>query len=138
MKKSVKNLTLLLFLLGAVSSCKSSGGSLEFNDPAPSGTLVSSGNFSGTVTGSVLVYDQGNGTYVVRLANLQTPADNTLQLQVDTTTAGSRICTTGLRGFTGNQNYTCSPGFSTGFSVAYIHSPSALDDPGIASLTQQN
>jgi hypothetical protein len=140
MRDSVKNLApLWVTLVLITTACKgTSSGSPYFNYPAPSGTVVASGNFTGTVTGSVLVYDQGNGNYIIRLANLQTPSETDLQLQTDTTTAGSRICTQGLVSFTGNVNYSCDPGFSTGFSVVYIHSPSGLDDPGIASLTPQD
>lgn len=141
---SVRKMTNAVFVTGAsiallISSCSSGSGAR--NDQPPSGTVVSSGSFTSgeTISGSVTVYDQGGGNYVVRLANLSiTQPSASLQLQADITSSASRVTVSGnLAAYSGNVNYNYNAGVETGWSVVYIHQPANQTDPGIADLTQQ-
>jgi len=112
------------------------------NDQPPSGTVIASGSFtgstsSGAITGTVLVYDQCSGSYVVRLANLSAPGGIGLQVQADTTAGGGqRVTVTTLGVTSGNVNYPITVASGTGFSIVYLHSPASNTDPAIATLTQ--
>jgi hypothetical protein len=135
MRWPVKILIPCLLLL----SCGKGNGVV--NDQPPSGTVIASGSFtgsttSGAITGTVLVYDQCNGSYVVRLANLSAPGGIGLQVQADTTTGGQRLNVTTLGVISGNVNYPITTSSGTGFSIVYLHSPASNTDPAIATLNQ--
>jgi hypothetical protein len=136
MRWPVKILIPCLLLLG----CGSGNGVV--NNQPPSGTVIASGSLggstsSGAITGTVLVYDQCGGSYVVRFANLSAPGGIGLQVQADTTSGGGqRVNITTLGVTSGNVNYPVTAASGTGFSIVYLHSPGSNTDPAIATLTQ--
>ena len=106
MRWPVKILIPCLLLLGCAK------GNGVVNEQPPSGTVVASGSFTGSstagpISGSVIVYNQCGGNYVVRLASLSAPGGIGLQLQADTTTGGGqRVNITTLSVTSGNVNYS--------------------------------
>jgi hypothetical protein len=118
-----------------MGSCSSGSGAR--NDPPPSGTVIDQGTLSGTgISGEVTVYDQGSGSYVVRLANLSiaTP-EASFSLQADISSQTSRVTVSGnLASYSGNVNYPYNAGTTSTWSVVYIHQPANNTDPGIANL----
>jgi hypothetical protein len=136
-----RSLTLgFVFLSLFMGSCSSGSGAR--NDQPPSGTVVGSGSFTSTgsaITGTVTIYDQGGGNYVVRLANLSiAQPEASFQLQADITSSASRVTVSGnLAAYSGNVNYSYNAGQETGWSVVYIHQPANQTDPGIATIQQQ-
>lgn len=79
----------------------------SYNDPAPTnGTIITQGNFGGggSVSGDVVIYNMGSGTYIIRLVSLNAPDESGLQMipVVD----GVRATSYSLKGSSGNQNYT--------------------------------
>jgi hypothetical protein len=111
------------------------------NDQPPSGTVIYSGSLNGSstagpITGTVLVYDQCGGSYVVRLANLSAPGGIGLQVQANTTSGGGQPLTVTTLGVTtGNVNYPITAPAGTGFNVVQLWSPGGNTAVAIATLT---
>ncbi|MCM2277599.1 MAG: hypothetical protein NDJ89_05940 [Oligoflexia bacterium] len=115
---------------------KVGGGSLR--DPVPNGTLVASGEFQGqngkTVSGSALVYQTGQVSYVLRLSGVSFPAES--GQQIFAVVGGSTLSAIELRGNTGDQNYdiTLSGFTSPDWQLVRIHSTVYATDYAQATL----
>jgi len=133
MRWPVKILIPCLLLL----SCGKGNGVI--NDQPPSGTVIASGSLSGSttsgaITGTVLVYDQCNGSYVVRFANLSAPGGIGLQIQANTSSGGTTTIST-LSVVSGNVNYPITLSSGTTFSVITLYSPAGNTGVAYATLT---
>ncbi|MGE0614296.1 MAG: hypothetical protein AB7P04_01535 [Bacteriovoracia bacterium] len=138
MKLAKKAVLFHVFILAACGL--RGGGSVYFNDPVPSGSIVAQGSFSGrnnqTVTGSALIYQTTDGTYVIRLQSLSAPDEAALKLYA--TVNGTETLMSTLKGSAGNQNYTTSVSLGATWSSVSIRSSSAnpsVAEYGIALLS---
>ncbi len=95
------------------------GGSGTPNDPRPSGNPVAQGSFSGSVSGSALVFQSGGG-YVLRFEGLSVPSAAGLIVNLYNSSSPFVFNLTAL---TGNQNYNVNAAMgSTQFSSVTISS----------------
>jgi hypothetical protein len=116
----------------ALVSCGIPVGGGKPNDPAPNGTIVASGNLTGSkASANVSIYVVG-ATYILRLDSVSAPSENGLQVYVNLATGPGRALQASLRASTGNQNYTIpTPGM---YSTVQIYSTAAQTVYGQASL----
>ncbi len=104
---SIKHLLFFLSLtFFACGNIKPGSGAL--NEPAPQGTIVFRGTFqsqnSKSISGTVLIYQQTDASYVVRLEGFNvTSTENTLKLWVRSNS--SPVYSSVLRAYSGNMNY---------------------------------
>lgn len=136
MNSAVKFLIPCLFLL----SCGTGNGVV--NEQAPTGTVVASGSLSGSstagaITGTVLVYDQCGGNYVLRFASLSAPGGIGLQIQANTSSGGGQPLNISTLSITsGNVNYPFTASAGTAFSVVTLYSPGGNTGVAYATLIQ--
>jgi hypothetical protein len=104
------------------------------NDIAPSGTLVASGPFSGgSVSGSALIYDEGNGSYVLRLVGYTGPT-GVSNVGAVISAGGSTVAVIQLTVSSGTKNYSFSAGTGYTFNAVTIRNLANSTDISVATL----
>jgi hypothetical protein len=132
--RSSRFLSIILLTFSALAlGCGAVHLGTSSNDAAPNEPLLASGGFSGSVSGTALIYGE-NGNYILRLASLSAPSVSNLQAII--TGNGVAVATLGLTTTTGNKNYSfsISSGASITFNTVTIHSPTTNTDYGTATL----
>jgi hypothetical protein len=113
-------------------------GSISSNEPRPTGTPVSQGQFTGlnakAVTGFALIFTPNGTTYTLRLEGLDAPSETGLQVQVFSAHSSSPVFSTVLKSSLGNQNYSFTAITGSTFTNVYIYSANSRTNYGAAIL----
>lgn len=115
--------------LGCVSLFGCGGFGLSYgypagNDPAPDGTIVAQGQFSGangkTVSGTAVIYSTGFGAFTLRLESLSVPLESSLLITAHA--SSETVYSTTLSAYSGNKNYSISLSENKTFTSVKISS----------------
>jgi hypothetical protein len=101
---------LILLTLAASTGCGLKYGDGTPNDPPPTGTILLQGQIfpqAATVSGTAVVYAASGGGFIFRLSGLSAPSESGMQVRAVTQT-GTTVTISGLRAYSGNQNYYLS------------------------------
>lgn len=104
------------------------------NDIAPNGTLLVTGPFSGgSVSGTAMIYDQGNGSYILRLVSYVGPT-GVSNVGAVITGNGQNVATIPLTISSGTKNYGFGAASGYTFSAVTIRNLANSTDISVATL----